>query len=144
MTLASSAKRPIRFAFVGILNTLVDIGIYTVLVLAGWQMVVANVLSTSCGMLLSFTLNRNFTFEAQAGKRRRQIVLFLAVTLTSQWLLQPIVITLADSLLRSISIRGALLVVLAKICGIGISLIWNYILYSKYVFTSPQNNLGSQ
>ena len=43
-------------------------------------------------MLLSFGLNRNFTFRAKDGDVRRQALLFFAVTAFGLWVVQGVII----------------------------------------------------
>lgn len=134
------AKKPFRFALVGILNTLVDISIYTFLSHLGWAVLIANTISTSCGMLLSFFLNRNFTFNAPPEGKRRQVILFLAVTLVSQWIIQPIIIFVTSTVIDQLHLVQIVAVIIAKCCAILVSLIWNYWWYSRIVFATRNNH----
>ncbi len=58
--LNSWLPRPIRFALVGLSNTLVDIGAFTALV-SGFEMsmILANVIGYMLGTINSYVLNRN-------------------------------------------------------------------------------------
>ena len=120
---------------VGVLNTLVDVAIFACLSHFGIALILANTISTSCGMALSFTLNRNFTFGAKGESRKRQIILFLVVTLTSQWLIQPVVILIGSYLMSYLQNSNGLYLVAAKLVAISASLVWNYYFYNKYVFS---------
>lgn len=132
---AETATR-LRFGLVGIGNTLVDLIGYTVLMTVGLPMVVANLISTSAGMVLSFTLNRNFTFRAKAGDARLQLVLFFVVTASGLWVMQPVVIALCGGLFSGLG--GTLAVVAPKLVALAIGLVWNYVLYSKLVFRTKR------
>jgi putative flippase GtrA len=132
---AETATR-LRFGLVGVGNTLVDLIGYTVLVTAGMPMVVANLISTSAGMVLSFTLNRNFTFRAKSGDARLQLLLFFLVTATGLWVMQPVVIALCTGMFSGLG--GTPAVVAPKLVALAVGLVWNYILYSKLVFRTKR------
>jgi putative flippase GtrA len=132
---AVTAER-LRFGLVGIANTLVDLVIYTVLVSVGLPIVVANLISTSAGMALSFTLNRNFTFRAKGGNARTQAILFFAVTATGLWIVQPLMILLFNQVFTGLT--GMLAIAVPKIAGLMFNLVWNYTLYSKLVFRQKE------
>jgi putative flippase GtrA len=122
----------LRFGLVGVANTLVDLVAYTVLVAAGLPFYPANLISTSAGMALSFTLNRTFTFRAAGGDLRTQAVLFVLVTAAGLWLVQPLVITLCAGPFRGLS--GVAAIVGPKLAGLAVGLVWNYTLYHRFVF----------
>lgn len=127
----------LRFGLVGIGNTLLDLVGYTLLVLAGVPMLVANLISTSAGMALSFTLNRNFAFRATSGDARTQAILFFAVTATGLWAVQPLVILLFSGMFTGLS--GALAIASPKVASLMVGLVWNYTLYSKLVFRQKES-----
>jgi putative flippase GtrA len=118
----------LRFGLVGVCNTAVDLLGYAALVSLGLPFFFANFISTSAGLLLSFTLNRNFTFRSRSGDVRSQALWFIAVTGFGLWVMQPVVITLVDSAFPGIN------VLIPKAAGIAMGLVWNYVLYNKVVF----------
>ena len=126
----------VRFALVGLLNTFVDISIYTLLVHLSLPLIVANLISTSCGLCVSYILNRNFTFKSTGVNKKRELALFLGVTLIGLWIIQPIIIFIASSVFASLLVQlpSFLTTALPKCCAIGVALIWNYLLYKKVVF----------
>lgn len=127
MRLPISATQ-VRFGIVGIANTLVDALGYAILLALGLLVFVANFISTTSGMLLSFTLNRNFTFRAKDGDLRRQALLFFAVTAFGLWVVQFLIILLVRRLLPGVN------ALVPKGAGILVGLVWNYVLYHKVVF----------
>jgi putative flippase GtrA len=132
--LASSA---IRFGLVGIVNTLIDVVLYTVLTLLGLPILVANFISTTAGMTFSFFTNRTFTFRAKTSSRRAallQVVLFVLVTTVGLWVIQPLVILATTPLVESVLSQDALVVLVPKLFGVGVALVWNYVLYRYVVF----------
>ncbi|WP_206793153.1 GtrA family protein [Amycolatopsis sp. MtRt-6] len=118
----------LRFGAVGVANTLVDALGYALLVTLGVPLFVANFISTSTGMLLSFTLNRNFTFRAKDGDVRRQALLFFGVTAFGLWVVQAAIIFAVTSAFPGVN------VLVPKGAGIVVGLVWNYVLYHKVVF----------
>lgn len=118
----------VRFGLVGVANTALDAGGFLAFAALGVPLVVANLISTSAGMALSFALNRTFTFRAGSGRVRRQAVLFFVVTMTGLWGVQAGVILLVTSLQPDIPL------VLAKAAGIAVGLVWNYLFYHHVVF----------
>ena len=130
-------SRPLKFILVGIINTVTDICIYWSLTHAGVNFLVANIISTSCGMLVSFTLNRIFTFRTTSKDVPRQLSKFLGVTLFGLWVIQPPVIFVFSKILKHNAfgfIPAGLVIFAPKLIATGVSLIWNYVLYNKVVF----------
>lgn len=118
----------LRFGIVGVANTLVDALGYALLVSVGVPLFAANFASTTAGMLLSFTLNRNFTFRAKDGDVRRQALLFFGVTAFGLWVVQALVILGVTKAFPGVH------VLIPKFAGIAVGLVWNYLLYHKVVF----------
>lgn len=128
--LAQHAEK-FRYALVGGFNTALDFGILFLLTSLGLSTIVANYISTSIAFIFSFFANKTFTFKA-TGDARREFILFLVVTLTGLWVLQPIVIAAVEHALHTLPNTEKVLV--AKLIATLVSLIWNYIFYSKVVF----------
>lgn len=121
----------LKFALVGGINTALDFGILLILSHLGLNKFVANFISTSTAFIFSFFANRSFTFKSKKDARK-QVIPFLLVTLTGLWLLQPVVIWLVSLPLGSLDQTIALII--AKLAATIVSLVWNYILYSRVVF----------
>ena len=64
------------------------------------------------------------------------MILFTIVTLFGLWVIQSGVIYFVSGLLRSFSLNDSIVLFLAKIIATGFSLVWNFVLYKKVVFTS--------
>ena len=123
-----------RFAGVGIVNTIVDFGLYVCLFAIGLAPVAANFLSTSAGMAVSFIGNRHLVF-GPTSNRRREITLFVVVCGIGIWVIQPLVIISTTRLLLASGLDSLVLLATGpKIFAIGIAAIWNYFLYSRVVF----------
>lgn len=118
---------------VGLSSTAIDFVILFVLQHLGLPIIAANIISTSVAFCFSFYANKRFTFKTSGTNVKREMLLFVIVTLTGMWVLQNIVITLSMPLFsRFASHEGALL--FAKLFATVFSMIWNYILYRNVVF----------
>lgn len=131
--LAQHAEK-FRFALVGGFNTALDFGILFGLTALGVDKIVANYVSTSVSFIFSFFANKTFTFKAQSGNARREFISFIIVTLFGLWVLQPIVITAVTQLLATTALDNTAILLIAKLLATIVSLIWNYVLYSRVVF----------
>lgn len=132
--MTSRTAEKARFLLVGMTNTIIDFGILFILNSLGLPILVANIISTTTAFCFSFFANRKFTFRAIDGNLKRQIPLFIIVTLFGLWVLQTIVISLVSPVLSDLGITGALNTLVAKVVATVITLIWNYTLYSRLVF----------
>lgn len=131
----------IRFALVGAVNTVVDFSIFlTLSVVFGFSASIANVISTSCALALSYMLNKKAVFGDADPSNRRQVLLFIGVTLAGLWVIQSIIIAVMSSVLQALLPQLPLpaTLAIAKIFATVASLIWNYIWYSRVVFRKGQ------
>jgi putative flippase GtrA len=72
-------RQTVRFGAVGLLNTIIGLAaIYSVIFFFGAGPKIANIVGYSIGLILSFFLNRNWTFD-QAGTGRERLPAFLVV-----------------------------------------------------------------
>lgn len=124
----------VRFVAVGALNTAVDISILFVLAnLFLFPTILANVISTSTALVVSYLLNKKAVFGDTDTSSIKQVVLFVSITLVGLWVLQGAAITLLEPLLEPVLGKsGALLG--AKLIATLFSLSWNYIWYSRVIF----------
>ena len=131
----SKYRNFIIFCSIGVLNTVVDISFYLLLRSSGTTVLFANIISTSVALLISYFLNRKYTFKSTTNPRSN-IVPFLIVTLVGLWVLQPVVIYFSLNLLKQLSIQSsAQLDLVAKLIATAFTLVWNYVLYKKVVFS---------
>lgn len=121
----------LRFCLVGALVTAIDITV--LLTLRNFiPLLLANMCSTLVALLISFHLNRTFTFHQQSFSGV-QFTKFLLITLVGIWVLQPLALMLVLTMLGS---ETTLTILTAKAAAISISLSWNYLGYKKFVFSS--------
>lgn len=73
----------VKFAIVGVLNTVVDFGVFQTLnLLLGW-VYAAQVLGYTFGVINSYLWNSNWTFREQRTRSFREMMLFLLVNFAS-------------------------------------------------------------
>lgn len=139
-------SRPfIIFAAIGVVNTAIDAGIFVLLHSFGLGIIVANLISTSVAIIVSYLLNSKFTFTHSGGLTKEKAVKFIGITLTGQWILQPVIIYIAMHAMRGVGFESyvmsmtanwqEIVALLAKMCAIPATLVWNYVLYRRVVFT---------
>lgn len=123
-----------RFMVVGGTNTAIDFGLLFVLKALGLPVIPANIISTSAAFVFSFFANKKYTFRAHGTDLRREILLFVIVTLFGLWVLQTLVIQAALPLLSGLQLGNEVALLIAKVSATFVSLTWNYVLYSRVVF----------
>lgn len=127
----------LRYVLVGGFNTLLDLGLFTLFAVgADLQPLLANVLSTSITLCVSYLLNRVFVFRTTRSVQGT-VVQFLAVTLISGLIVQSAVIWTVIRLgeLFVPGLSHDVLAPLAKVCAMGIGMISNYLGY-RWLFGS--------
>lgn len=142
MPAIKNKEQKLRFIAVGICNTLIDFGLLFGLKFLGLPAVPANIISTSAAFGFSFFANRKFTFKTNGDNVKRQLFLFIIVTLFGLWGLQTVVIFTVTSLLKDASLNQELVLFMAKILATIVSLVWNYVLYSRVVFKDKTSQGG--
>ena len=145
MSLTEGHKRLLSFGAIGVANTAVDVGIFLILRHYFVPILLANIISTSFALGLSYTLNKKFAFKSQ-GAHAKSLFLFLLVTLIGLWILQPIVIKLALIVLNTPTVSAVatqliarperFFELIAKLSATPVTLVWNYLLYKHIVFKS--------
>ena len=123
-----------RFLTTGIFVTLLDFALYAVLMQLSLSPTVANYFSTTIALVVSFFINKNFTFRSEESNKVRRFALFLVVTLLGIWVIQPLVIVLVLPLTSSVLDSRLLSPLTAKVVATVFSTIWNYYLYKTVVF----------
>lgn len=124
----------LRFAIVGGANTGIDFGILFTLRFFGFPEILSNFISTSIALVFSFFANKNFTFKNSGKQSKTQFIKFLVITLFGLWLIQPVIILAVGSLLRPLIHNGYIILLISKLLATCVSLVWNYLLYRKFVY----------
>lgn len=118
------------YSAIGVLNTLCDFGIFVLLTSwLGYHPVPANIVSYSIGIILSFILNRAFTFRSSSYKLdiNRQFIRFALVNLLS--------LAISTTLVNLFS--QAMTPAVAKILSVPFVLMWGFLAARRFVFGSP-------
>jgi len=144
----ASLLEKLRFASVGLINTLVDFSLLNALIfIVHLPIMGANFISTFAAMCLSLVLNKHFVFQDKEPLSGKKFVLFVCITLASIWIVQAFIILLlttvfADQLqtvsqaLHDLSgfSKDFFVSNIAKVFATIGSLIWNYYFYKRLVF----------
>jgi len=130
-----------RFVAVGGVNTVIDFSLLFILKSLGLPAISANLISTTTAFCFSFFANKKYTFKTTDTNIKREIVLFVVVTLFGLWVLQTIVIAIVTMLLSSVHLSSNAALFIAKVIATMVSLVWNYILYSRVVFKKKDAEL---
>lgn len=131
----------LKFIIVGSFNTFLDISIFSVFTsLIGINAIFANIISTSVTMIVSFFLNSKIVFKSE--RRNLKVMLsFFAITLFNGWIIQSSIIYIVLNSLKGplicLSEYNWLFNLFAKVCGVSVSLILNFLGY-KYIFKNKQ------
>ena len=120
-------SRIIPFFFIGILSSLVDIGLmtYYITFLGIWYLYAA-ACSYCCGIVVSYTANRYITFHDTTRTNATQFVTFAAISV-SCLIVNLGVVWLAVTYL-------ALTPIMAKIFATSCAFLWNYHGQSRFTF----------
>lgn len=129
-----NSSQKIRYILVGLINTAIDFSLLFFLKSLGLPAIPSNVISTTCAFCFSFFANKKYTFKSTGGSLAREITLFIAVTLFGLWVLQTIVINLITASLAGFNLPDNIVLLGAKLVATAVSMVWNYVLYSRLVF----------
>ena len=124
----------IRFGGIGIINTVIDIGLLFVLKSLGLPVVSANIISSSIAFVFSFFANKKYAFRSKGGDVVREIILFLTVTLFGLWIIQNLIIYLLLPVIEIIFGQQNIALLISKLIATGASMVWNYAMYRLVVF----------
>jgi putative flippase GtrA len=145
----ATIKQAKAFGLAGICNTLLDFGLLNAgIFILGLPVVAANLISTAAALSLSFLLNSRWVFSGTTVSRARSSLLFFAVTITGLFVLQTFVIHIFTSVLTS---PASVVLTVSQLLGFELSkdfvlantakaiatvctLVWNFLLYKKFVF----------
>lgn len=146
-----TAKQAGKFGLVGIMNTVIDLGIFNVLSqVFGVYVVVANIISVGVAIVNSYIWNKNWTFqdkskENSVGKFAKFVIFsligmglqtFMVWLLATKWTVSGVWVFSVVELIGLDKIFAESFVInnWAKVWGIGLALVWNFIAYKKWTF----------
>jgi putative flippase GtrA len=127
-----------RFMTVGMLGTVLDVGLFTVLhVLLGVPTLAANTTSYSAGIVNNFILHRRWTF---AGRLRKEVGVqfaqFVAVSLAAL-VMNNLLVLLLEPQLSSLFPTPAYGDICAKVCATGVGMCWSLLVNNFWTFRAP-------
>lgn len=129
-----SNQQKLRFLAVGGFNTLLDFGLLFIFKAIGLPVITANIFSTTIAFCFSFIANKKYTFKSTDTNIKREIFLFILVTLFGLWVLQTIIIQTLLHPLIATGLSSELSLFVAKLIATAATMVWNYIGYSRLVF----------
>lgn len=144
------AKQQVRFLLAGCFNTGLDFLLLNVMTLAfGVPELIANTISVTFGICVSYALNHFFVFRYPHRIRLVKFLQFFVVTGFSSLILQNLVIfgfeslfntTFGNSLLLFADAAGRkfLSLNIAKLFAVLLGLVWNYTMYRLVIFRRPK------
>jgi len=126
-------KKIVKFLVVGSSGAVIDFGILALLVeLAGWQPLIANLISFSVAMISNFWLNKLWTWRDGSAEYKKQFVKF---TITS-------VVGLAiNSLFLWLSLLVGLHYLIAKIIASIVVAVWNFGINNYWTFSQSKTKI---
>jgi len=107
--LMAAMPRPVRFLGVGALGLLTDLSIFTIIVGHDFDPLLARLLSLSCATVVTWRLNRAFTFDRSGRHPGREAMRYAIVTATAQGTSYAVFATLVLTVLGGLS-QAALLI----------------------------------
>jgi putative flippase GtrA len=144
----------VRFVAAGITNTALDFLLLNLLLFVFMlPTLVANALSVSVCILMSYFLNHYFVFKQQQPIRLKNLGVFFCITGFSSIVLQSLVISLFTYITHAVlnhliiinilNSHERLEINLAKAVAIGVGMAWNFLLYKHLVFKTKHQAAGS-
>ena len=131
----------LRFLIVGSTNTALDFGIlFSLTIFLNIPKEFANFISTFVTFLFSFFANKKYTFKSTSQNLKKQFLLFAAVTLFGLWVIQTIIIAIITPIFINFGLNKSLALLISKLAATIVSLVWNYVLYSRIVFKDAKNS----
>ena len=127
-------RQKLRFTAVGAFNTTIDFGLLFGLKALGFPEIPSNIVSSTTAFIVSFFLNKKVTFKTTDTDIKREIILFIVVTLFGLWVIQSIIIWAILSFEQNFALGDSVKLLIAKLIATGVTLVWNYLLYSRVVF----------
>ncbi len=121
LRLAACVPRPLRFLFVGSLGLLVDLSIFTLITRFGVHPLVARLGSLAVATIVTWRLNRAFTFDRSGRDQGEEAMRYAAVVMfaqaTSYAVFAMLVLSVAGRLPQAAVIAGAAVGALVSYTG---------------------------
>ncbi len=134
-----------RFAMVGLLNTLIDFGVLNALLWfdnypVGWKIFAYNSLAFTIASGNSYLLNKHWTFGDRRPSTLPRIGLFFLLTSIGLLINCTIVYLLTLPVWSPVGMLPVVWVNMAKIIATFASLVWNFFSYQCWVFEAKSTS----
>lgn len=116
----------IKFAIVGVSNTIIDIGLLNLFLYFHWQVIIANTVAFLVAATNSFIWNKFWTFSDTEGDWRAQFPFYLAVVTVG--------VGISDAFIYLLSVLLGWNVNVVKILSIGAIFLWNFLAPKFLIF----------
>lgn len=124
----------IQFSIVGAINTVVDFGVFSLLLTKGCPIVWAQILSYGCGMLNSYIMNRSWTFKENKRNEYSEPLKYVVANVATLILVSVLIILFIHMV--------HLPVLIAKVICTGIGMGMNFISSKFWVFQRIERSRG--
>ncbi len=129
----------VRFLLVGVANTIVGLSVmYLLLHLAGFSYWVSTFLGNSVGAVVSYFLNRSFTFRSQSSGFK-SMLRFVAVILFCYFVSYTFGRNLVEWIVSSSNITSGMKTDIAVLISTGFYTVLNYLCQKLFVFKSSNH-----
>ncbi len=124
----------IKFSIVGAINTVVDFGVFSLLLTKACPVLLSQIISYGCGMLNSFIMNRSWTFKENKRNEYSEPLKYIVANVATL-ILVSVLILLFINLVH-------LPVLMAKVISTGIGMIFNFMSSKFWVFQRMERSRG--
>lgn len=121
-------KQVVKFGSVGVLNTLIDLGVLNLLVYLGMGAVAANSISFALAASNSFVWNKLWTFRDREGSWKKQVIPFTLVALVGLGISDVIIFYFHEQMGYNLN--------LVKVASVVVVFWWNFFIPKLYIFKS--------
>lgn len=121
-----TVKELIKYAFFGGLSTIINYGLFVIMVRCDIQYIISNVSSYIVAVILTYWFNERFVFEDQKKKRSIKI---------KQYILNRLLLIAVDSILLSVLTEILKIhVEISKVIVVVVLLLANYLISKFWIF----------
>jgi putative flippase GtrA len=155
-----SSKRIARFLAVGLCNAAISFGILNLAFFSfGQSKIVSSIIATTCALIFSFVLNRNFVFDDKTRSVTNQAPAFILVTITGSLLVLNLVYVGGLKILNghesmligplqditSIRLSKSFIDInISTVVGAIVAMFWNYNGYKWFVFKGSKKHVTEE
>ncbi|MGG7618255.1 GtrA family protein [Bacillus coreaensis] len=124
----------IKFSIVGAINTVVDFGVFSLLLTNGCPILMSQIISYGCGTLNSFIMNRLWTFKENKGNEYSEPLKYVVANVATLILVSVLILFLINLV--------HLPILIAKVICTGFGMVINFISSKFWVFQRIERSRG--